>query len=97
MEPWRKVLAKKKEPTVWTLYLECGHVAYRSAQYSRQEFPSQALCDGWVSLIGSQVKSQRGTLGTVASYHDGMFDVAWQDSGATRWTLDELREEAEIL
>ena len=97
MKPCRKVVEKEWQPTVWTLHLECGHVAYRSAQYSLRELPNQALCEGCRSLIGSQVKNPLGRFGTIASYSAGLFDVAWNNNGSTRYTLDELREKAEIL
>ncbi len=97
MTPWRKVVEKERQPTIWTLRLECGHVAYRSAQYSLRELPSQVLCEGCQSLIGSQVKNPLGKLGTISRYRDGLFDVEWNHNGLTRWTLDELREAAEIL
>jgi len=97
MRPWRKVVEREREPAIWTLRLECGHVAFRSAQYTVSELPSQVLCEGCKSLIGSQVKSAVGRLGTVSSYSNGLFDIAWKNDGSTRWTLDKLREEVEIL
>ncbi len=97
MRLWRKVLASDWQPTIWTLRLECGHIAYRSAQYSRRELPNQVLCEACKSLIGSQVKNQLGTFGTIASYSDGLFDIEWNNSKVNRWTLEELREESEIL
>jgi hypothetical protein len=87
----------ERGPTVWTLKLECGHAAYRSAQYSRRELPRQAQCEGCRSLIGSQVKNPVGKFGTVSGYKDGLFAVAWANDGCTRWTLDELREAVEIF
>ena len=97
MKPWRKVVEKEGQPTIWTLHLECGHVAYRSAQYSLRELPDRAPCEGCRSLIGSQVKNPLGKFGTIASYNDGRFDIAWNHDGLVRYTLDELREKAEIL
>ena len=97
MRPWRKVVEKELQPTMWALCLECGHVAYRSAQYSLRELPPRVLCEGCKFLIGSQVKNPHGKFGTVASYNDGRFDIAWNHDGLTRLTLDELREQTEIL
>ena len=97
MKPWRKVLGKEWLSTVWSLRLECGHVAYRSAQYSQRELPEQVLCEACNWLIGSQVKNPTGKFGTISSYKGGLFDITWKNDGSTRWTLDELREEAEIL
>ena len=85
------------QPTHWKLHLECGHVAYRSAQYTRRELPAHAICEACNSLVGSKVKKPLGALGTITSYSDGRFEVAWNDDGLTRWTLDELREEVEII
>ena len=82
---------------MWALGLECGHVAYRSAQYSLRELPSRVLCEGCKFLIGSQVKNPLGKFGTVTSYDDGQFCIAWNQDGLTRYTLDELREQTEIL
>jgi hypothetical protein len=97
MKPRRKVLEKERLGTVWTLRLECGHVAYRSARYSHRELPDQVLCDACAWLIGSQVKNPTGKYGTISSYRGGRFDITWKNDGSTRLTLDELREEAEIL
>jgi hypothetical protein len=97
MKPWRKVIEKERQPGNWILRLECGHAAYRSAQYSFPELPGRVLCEGCQSLIGSQVKNPLGKLGTVASYNNGLFDIAWKNNGLTRCTLDELREKTEIL
>lgn len=97
MELRRKIVAKEWMGAVWALRLECGHVAYRSAQYSERELPNQALCEACKSLIGSEVKNPLGKFGTIASYKGGLFDVAWKNDGSSHWTLDELREAAEIL
>ena len=97
MKPRRKVMEKEWLATVWSLRLECGHVAYRSAQYSRRELPEQVLCDACNWLIGSQVKNPLGKYGTISSYSGGLFDITWKNDGSTRLTLDELREKAEIL
>ncbi len=97
MKPWRKVLENEWLETVWALRLECGHVSYRSAQYSVRELPGQVMCEACNSLIGSQVKNPSGKFGTIASYNGGLFDIAWKNNGSTRLTLDELRETAEIL
>jgi hypothetical protein len=97
MKPRRKVLAKEWMGTVWALRLECGHVAYRSVQYSERELPEQTLCEACNWLIGSQVKNPLGKFGTISSYSGGLFDITWQNDGSTRLTLDELREKAEIL
>lgn len=97
MKPQRKVLDRERTGAVWSLRLECGHVAFRSAQYSQRELPNQVLCEGCNSLIGSQVKNPLGKYGTISSYSGGLFDIVWKNDGSTRWTLDELREAAEIL
>ena len=97
MRPLRKVVDKQRQPSVWTLSLECGHVAFRSAQYNRGELPGQVPCQACNSLIGSQVRRPIGVFGTVAGYRDGLFDVAWNNRELTHWTLDELREKAEII
>jgi hypothetical protein len=97
MARWRKVVEKDWYPTTWTLRLECGHDAYRSAQYSPTELPTRVLCRACETLIGSKVKTHFGKLGTIAAYRNGQFDVAWQNDGVTRSTLDELREEVEIV
>lgn len=97
MKRWRKVVESEWQPTHWKLHLECGHVAYRSAQYSIRELPAHAICEACNSLLGSKVKKPLGALGTITSYNDGRFEVAWGDNGSTRWTLDELREEVEIV
>jgi len=96
MRPWRKVVSVKMEPSVWALNLECGHVAYRSAQYSRTELPNKALCAGCEILIGTAVRSPLGRHGAVAGYNDGRFKVEWSDNDLNHWTLDELRERVEI-
>jgi hypothetical protein len=97
MKPWRKVLAKELMDAAWTLRLECGHVAFRSAQYSHRELPGQVLCEACTWLIGSQVKNPLGKFGTISSYSGGLFDVTWKNDGSTRLTLDELREKAEFV
>jgi hypothetical protein len=97
MRLWRKVVDRELLPSIWALRLECGHVAYRSAGYSPRELPQRVLCEGCKSLIGSQVKNPLGKFGTIASYSNGLFDIEWKNDGLTRRTLDELREEAEIL
>jgi hypothetical protein len=97
MSRWRKVVKKDGHATTWTLRLECGHEAYRSARYSEAELPDRVLCQACKSLIGSTVKSQFGKIGTIARYNHGQFDVAWQNDGVTSSTLDELREEMEIV
>lgn len=97
MKPWRQVVQIEWQPGVWTLRLECGHVAFRSARYSRQELPRQVLCDGCKSLIGSRVRSPVGKMGTIAGYSGGLFDIEWSNNQSTRWTLDKIREESEIL
>lgn len=97
MKTRRTVLEKERLGTAWTLRLECGHVAFRSLQYSERELPAQVLCEACNWLIGSQVKNPTGKYGTISSYSGGLFDITWKNDGSTRWTLDELREEAEIL
>ena len=97
MKRWRKVLDKDWNPTTWTLRLECGHDAYRSSRYTAQEVPDHVLCQACNDLIGSPVKTQLGKFGVIAGYHHGQFDVEWNNDGSTRWTLDKLREELEIL
>ena len=97
MRRWRRVLEKERHPTTWTLRLECGHDAYRSSRYTPQELPDHVLCQACNSLIGSPVKTHMGKFGVIASYNQGMFDIAWNDDGSTRRTLDQLREELEIL
>ena len=97
MRPWRKVLEKEWQPTVWALHLECGHVAFRSARYAHPELPDRVPCEACKSLIGSQVKNPLGKVGTVAGYSDGAFAIAWTNEDLSHLTLDELREAAEIL
>jgi hypothetical protein len=97
MRRWRKIVETEWQPTHWTLRLECGHVAFRSAQYSRRELPANVICEACNSLVGSKVKKPLGTLGTITRYSDGLFEVAWSETDSTRWTLDELREEVEIV
>jgi hypothetical protein len=96
MRPWRKVVSAAIESSFWALNLECGHVAYRSAQYSRRELPTKALCAGCEVLIGTSVKSLLGKQGAVAGYNNGRFKVRWNDHDLNHWTLDELREKVEI-
>ena len=93
----RKVLDYQWRPTVWTLELECGHVAFRSNRYLRKELPPQVLCEACNSLIQSQVKNPAGALGRITNYSGGRFEIAWNDSVPTRWTLEELRNRVEIL
>ena len=97
MEFRRKVVGMDWHPTAWTLRLECGHEAYRSSPYSRQELPGQVLCKSCDFLIGQQVKDRRGASGRITSYKDGLFAIAWSKGGLSHATLDELREEAEII
>jgi hypothetical protein len=97
MKLWRKVVGMDWSPTGWTLRLKCGHEAYRSSPYSRQELPGQVLCKSCDFLIGSQVEDRLGTRGRVTGYRDGLFAIAWNKGGLTHATLDELREKAEIM
>ena len=98
MRTYRRVIKKENHPGGWTLRLECGHEAFRSHRYTPRELPNQALCDACDLLIGSRVRKPLGTMGTITSYSgDGRFDVEWNDSPPTHWTLDELREAAEIV
>jgi hypothetical protein len=97
MSRWRKVVDRQLTPTSWMLRLECGHEAFRSAQHTAGELPLQVLCQPCKSLIGSHIKAASGRLGTISSYSDGQFDVAWTKDGVSRSTLDELREKVEIL
>src|SRR5689334_6734313 len=98
MKTYRKVIKKEWQPSGWTLHLECGHEAFRSHRYTPQELPNQAICEACNILIGSRVRKPLGTLGTVTSYSGhGLFDVEWNDSAPTRWTLEELRESVEIV
>ncbi len=97
MQLWRTVVESEWQPMGWALALECGHVSYRSAQYSPRELPARVLCEACNSLVGSKVKKRAGTLGTIANYSGGLFEIAWNDSELTHWTLDELREKVEIV
>ena len=97
MKLWRKIVSKEWHPTVWTLRLECGHVAFRSHGYSQEELPAQVLCQSCDSLIGQQVKNRVGTRGTITTYKDGLFGISWNKGDATHWTLDKLREESELV
>ncbi len=97
MKFWRKVVGKEWRPTAWILRLGCGHVAYRSSRYRLQELPGQVLCRSCDSLIGQQVKTRVGTRGTITGYEGGLFAIAWSKGGSTYWTLDELREQSEIV
>ena len=94
---WRKVVEREHFQSHWSLHLECGHVAFRSAQYSSRELPNKVICEACNSLVGSKVKKPVGTQGTITRYNDGFFEVAWNDTATTRWTLDELREAVEII
>jgi len=94
---WRRVVEPERLQSHWSLHLECGHVAYRSAQYSPRELPGKVICEACNSLLGSKVKKPVGTLGTITNYNNGFFEVAWNDAVTTRWTLDELREAVEII
>ena len=97
MNRWRKVTEKKWTNTEWTLHLECGHDGFRSGQYSPRELPERVICEACKDLIGCQVKKPLGTFGQVISYSKGLFEIVWNDSGQSRWTLDQLREESEII
>ena len=97
MKLWRKVVGMDWSPTVWTLRLECGHEAYRSSCYSRRELPSQVLCQCCEFLIGQQVKDRLGKCGRIMGYNAGLFAIVWSKGGLSHSTLDELREEAEII
>jgi hypothetical protein len=97
MTRWRKTVHRKLVSDAWILTLECGHEAYRSARHSTEELPGRVLCHACNSLIGTQIKSPSGRLGIISGYHDGQFDIAWQNDGVTRSTLDTLRDTVEIL
>ena len=97
MSRWRKVVKRRLTSGAWQLELECGHDAYRSVQHDVQELPVQVLCQACKSLIGSRIQAPLGRSGTISSYHDGKFDISWNNDGVTRSTLDELRETVEIL
>src|SRR3990172_5756669 len=97
MSRWRKIVDRRLISDAWLLQLECGHEAYRSSQHTVGELPDRVLCHACKSLIGSRIKNAAGQIGVVASYHDGQFDVAWQNDGVTRSTLDKLREKVELL
>ena len=97
MKLWRKVVGMDWSPTVWTLRMECGHEAYRLSPYSRQELPTQVLCQSCDFLIGQQVKDRLGASGRITSYKDGLFAIAWSKGGLSHATLDELREKAESI
>ena len=97
MSRWRKVVDRQLTPSTWMLRLECGHEAYRSAQHAVQELPIQVLCQACRSLIGSHIQAPAGRVGIISSYHDGKFEISWDNDRVTRSTLDELREKVEIL
>ena len=97
MKRWRKVIGKIWYQTGWTLQLECGHEAFRTSPYSREELPAHVLCQSCNFLIGQQVKDRRGGHGKITGYKDGRFAVAWNSGGLTQSTLDQLREESEIV
>ena len=97
MKLWRKVVGMDWSPTGWTLRLECGHEAYRSSTYRRQELPGRVLCQSCNFLIGQQVKDRLGTQGRVTGYKEGLFAITWNKGGVSHATLNELREKAEII
>jgi len=97
MSRWRKVVDRRPAYNAWLLRLECGHEAFRSAQHAAQELPVQVLCHACNSLIGSHIQAPTGRSGIISSYHDGKFDISWNNDSVTRSTLDELREKVELL
>ena len=97
MSRWRKIVKRREISDAWVLRLECGHEAFRSPTLKVTELPDHVLCQACETLIGSRIKNASGRIGVVTSYHDGRFDIAWQNDGVTHSTLDKLRETLEIL
>ena len=97
MSRWRKIVKRRQIADAWLLRLECGHEAYRSAKLTVGELPERVPCHACKDLIGSRIRNASGRIGVVTSYHDGLFDIAWQNDGVTHSTLDKLRETLELV